>query len=144
MAVENICAKTHSQLNLTPRLKTLAPILPTAGQKGFVNETKGSFLYIEAQPSHFKIFFLTSGLFDLYSIVRDGEVTFCDTGENLVIIGLGRTRVLMTKGEGIQFGDGGASESFQPGPVPKELQQLYGLPIMEAPDRPTTKVADGV
>lgn len=124
-----VCAKKYSELDRSPRLAMLKPILPVEGKKGFVNETKGSFLYIDSTEAHFRIFFLTTGLFDLYAIERGGEIYFCDTGEALVIVGLGETKTLKSKGEGIEFGRGGPSESFQPGVVPEALKETYGKPL---------------
>ncbi len=124
---EPICAKKYSELDLTEQLKKLKELLPAHQTIGLVNETKGSYIYLASRDDSFHITFITTGIFDLYGIKREGEIVFCDRGGQLLAIGLDRTQDLFVSGQKMQFGDKSEKESFVWGPLPEKLARKHNL-----------------
>ncbi|MBX3021976.1 MAG: hypothetical protein KF799_09895 [Bdellovibrionales bacterium] len=122
------CATRLSELSKSERLTAVKALFKAGGPVGFVNETKGSYFILEERDGEFRITFFTSGLFDLYPIKRDGPLSFCDTGEELQVVGLGRRDDLRLTGTELQLGGGGPKRHFAPGPMPGLLIDLHKVP----------------
>lgn len=125
MAVAETCATTFSELDQTDRLKTFKTLVPSEGRRGFVNKTKGSFFYLEAQNDGIEITFFTTGFLDLYGIRKQGKLKFCDNGSMVQVHGIDRIEDLKVSEAYLQFGDGTDRQLFTPGLMPEHLQKMY-------------------
>lgn len=126
-ATANECAHNFEELDKTERLKTLKPLIPEVGRRGYVNKTQGSYIDITASTQNFVITFFTTGLFDLYGIRREGPLKFCDDGKKLLVIGLDREQTLYIDQTSLQFDERGPRQSFQEGPMPLALQKIHNI-----------------
>ena len=76
--------------------------------------------------------FLTTGIFDLYGIRREGVIQFCDRHGKIYTLGLGYDEELVVTDLLIQWGGGTPRQTFREGPVPAKLLEkhdLSGFPI---------------
>ncbi len=131
-ASEYFCAQKYSDLSRSPSFKDLQVMMPENGIKGFVNGTKGSYFFIRSNGSDLVMTFLTTGIFDLYGIRREGAIQFCEREGKLFILGLGYEEELVIKDSQILWGGGTLRQTFREGPVPEVLLQkhdLSGFPV---------------
>lgn len=126
-STDPICASQYSELEKTEALRTLRFMIPQTGHRGFVNGTQGSYFYIRTTESAFQFTFLTTGLFDLYGVRRDGEVRFCEIDGKVYIYGLGEEQEIYVDSYTIQFGERTPRLVFQIGPVPELLKRKHDL-----------------
>lgn len=134
----DICASTYQELEQTENLKAVKNLIPLVGKNGFVNQTKGSYFFLESFADKIEITFLTTGLFDLYGIKRQGALKFCDRNGVLRVEGINKNLTIKLTSQGLQFGDGGPREVFDRGPIPEALRKIHNLaaePIGVAVDR---------
>lgn len=117
---ESICAKSYDELDASPTLQKVKPLLNKSKSTGFVNKTKGSYFFIHSS-NPFKIVFYTTGFLDLYGIKRESSIQFCDENNVLTVIGMGRHQRLYIEGLFLLFGSQSDRESFTQGPMPLEL-----------------------
>lgn len=120
-----VCAARLSELGRTPRLEQVHHLFAKENQFGMVNETKGTYLLVEARKDDLVLILYTSGLFDLFPIRREGSVKFCDTGSALRFEGLGRTESIVIENLVLQVDGGGPRRTFRLGPMPEALQRLH-------------------
>lgn len=130
-AAEPICASSYAELEKTDPLKNLRSLIPDKGLRGFVNGTRGSYFFIRTNEQEIHLTFLTTGLFDLYGVRKDGVVRFCDFEGKIFIFGLGNEQEVFVEGNTIQFGDRTPRQVFQPGPVPERLKEKHNLSDFE-------------
>jgi hypothetical protein len=121
------CAQNSSELDKTPQLQQIKNLFGEKQSLGFVNETQGSYFFLERDEHQFMVRFYTSGLLDLYGIERISPVSFCDDGKTLLLIGLGRKEKVQILGSGLILGAGGPRKSFTVGKMPKLLKKLHHL-----------------
>jgi hypothetical protein len=121
------CAQNYSELEKTSHLQQIKNLFGDKTSIGFVNETQGSYFFLERDEQHFIVKFYTSGLLDLYGIQRVSPVSFCDQGDSLLLIGLGRKEKVQILGSGLILGVGGPRKSFTVGKMPKLLKKLHHL-----------------
>lgn len=124
---DEICATAYSELERSENLKSLKPLFSADKRIAMVNETKGSYVIIDAFDDHLSISFFTSGLFDLYPIRKDGPLKFCDDGVSLHMIGLGKEDKFVLKEGGFQMGKGGPRMNFARGEMPALLRKLHKI-----------------
>jgi len=125
MARAEVCASSFSELDKTPLLSSLKPLFSEDKRIAMVNETKGSYVIIDSLDDKLTISFFTSGIFDLYPVRKDGPLQFCDDGDSLKMIGLGRSEEFRVTGDRFQMGSGGAKKSFSYGEMPELLKRLH-------------------
>jgi hypothetical protein len=77
--------------------------------------------------SEIQMTFLTTGLFDLYGIRRDGPVQFCDLEGKILVMGLGYEEEISVFEATIQLGGGTPRQTFREGPVPDLLRRKHDL-----------------
>lgn len=130
-ASEQICASSYAELEKTSVLKNLRLMIPDKGLRGFVNGTRGSYFFIRTNEQEIHLTFLTTGLFDLYGIRKDGIVRFCEVDGKVFIFGLGNEQEVFVDASTIQFGDRTPRQVFQPGPVPERLKEKHNLSDFE-------------
>ncbi len=127
-AAADECASNLTELKKTPRLESILALFKDTHSVGLVNETKGSYVVIEAySDGQLKILFYTSGIWDLYGIKDEGLLLFCDGPEGLVMSGLGRKDALKISPGKMEIGKGGPRQTFHVGPAPELLRKLHGL-----------------
>jgi hypothetical protein len=126
-ALAEECAAHFSELAKTERLKSVRALFQDRLYVGMVNETKGSYLILQAQDDALTIGFYTSGPFDLFGVKREGALQVCDDGSALRIIAIGREEKIAIKGLNLVVGDGGPKMSFTIGEAPELLQRLHGI-----------------
>ena len=124
---EEICASRYSELDKSERLKTVKELFGPERQIRAVNESKGSYVIIEALTDDLTISFFTSALFEMYAIRKDGVLSFCDTGTGLKMEGLGRSEEFTLKAGKFQMGGGGAKKTFAIGEMPEKLMKLHHM-----------------
>ncbi len=124
---QEVCAKKYSELDLGAELAKLKVLLEPNKTIGLVNETKGSYIYLESKEDSFYITFLTTGFFDLYGIKREGDIVFCEKDSRLTAIGLDRTQDVFVSGQKLQFGDRSEKESFSWGSIPDFLAKKHDI-----------------
>src|SRR5258708_7616865 len=95
-SAEEVCAGSFAELGRTPRLQSIQKMFSSAGRLSMVNVTRGSYFIVESleEKENLTIRFYTSALFDLYGVKREGPVRFCDDGQSLKLIGIGRREEL--------------------------------------------------
>lgn len=130
-ATESICAANYSELEKTNGLKNLRAMIPDKGLRGFVNGTRGSYFFIRTNEQEIHLTFLTTGIFDLYGIRKDGLVRFCDIDGKVFIFGLGNEQEVFVDTNTIQFSNRSPRHVFQPGPVPDLLKEKHDLSDFE-------------
>jgi hypothetical protein len=126
-ALADECASRPDQLDRSPRLSNIKNLFAEKNVVGFVNETRGSYFFLDASGEKFLVKFYTSGIFDLYGIHQDHVVSFCDDGQELSMDGLGRKEKVKVFGNHITLGAGGPRKSFAPGEMPELLKKLHGF-----------------
>jgi hypothetical protein len=124
-----VCASSFSELAASPRLEGLKPLFNADRRIAMVNETKGSYVIIDAFDDKFTISFFTSGLFDLYPIRKDGPLKFCDDGARLRMVALDRADVFTLVNGGFHMGAGGPKQNFARGEMPALLKKLHKIDI---------------
>lgn len=122
-----VCAINYTDLEKTESLKSLQQILPESGVRGFVNGTRGSYFFIRATKEQLQMTFLTTGIFDLYGIRREGPVQFCDSNGKIFVMGLGYEEEVTVQPPMIQLGGSTPRQTFREGPVPELLRQKHDL-----------------
>ncbi|MBY0383975.1 hypothetical protein K2X05_02360 [bacterium] len=130
-ATEPICASSYAELEKTNALKNLRSMIPDKGVRGFVNGTRGSYFFIRTNEQEIHLTFLTTGIFDLYGIRKDGHVRFCDIDGKVFIFGLGNEQEVFVDAQSIQFSDRSPRHFFQPGPLPDLLKEKHDLSDFE-------------
>lgn len=130
------CASTLADLKKTPNLELVLTLFKDSPRVGMVNGTNGSYVIIDAVDGDLKIYFYTSGLWDLFGIKDDGPLTFCDGPEGLRMSGLGRSEYIKLVYGAIQLGEGGPRRTFRVGAMPEILQKLHGLNGREIASKP--------
>ena len=126
---DEICAESYSELDRSENLKAMKPLFSADKRIAVVNETKGSYVIIDAIDDKLTISFFTTGLFDLYPIRKDGGLKFCDDGEKLRMVGLDREDVVTLKDGGFQMGKGGPKMNFSRGEMPELLKKKHKIDI---------------
>jgi hypothetical protein len=125
----SVCAFKYSDLQKTEALKRLQQLIPETGIRGFVNGTQGSYFFIRSGKEELHMTFLTTGLFDLYGIKREGPVQFCDNNGRILVMGMGYEEEVVVNQLTIQLGGGTPRQTFREGPVPELLKQKHDLTI---------------
>lgn len=119
-----ICANSYRDFHLTSRLRPLTLYFEENSSTGYVNDSEGSYFEIDTRDETLTITFLTSGIWDLTLIRKNGPIEFCDDGSGLVAKGIDRVdRIWLSPGS-ITFGRGGPKLTFRKGRKPHLLQKL--------------------
>jgi hypothetical protein len=126
-AIAEECASTLAELKKSPQFEAVIGFLQKQDRIGLVNETKGSYVVIDAKEDALQIHFYTSGIWDLYGIKDEGPLKFCADENGLRILGLGRSESIRFSEGKMEMGKGGALRTFHPGDMPELLQKLHGL-----------------
>lgn len=126
-ALAGECASSLAELKKSPNFASVVSFLQDQDRLGLVNDTKGSYVVIDAKETELKIHFYTSGIWDLYAIKDEGPLQFCSDENGLTIQGLGRTDSIRFSEGKMEMGKGGAIRTFHPGDMPELLQKLHGL-----------------
>jgi hypothetical protein len=121
------CATRYSELGKTPRLQSMQLVLLLNSEVGYVNETRGSYFVIDTRED-MQVTFLTTALFDLYSIHRKGPLKICDDGQSLFVEGIGRRERLVLDGTKLLIGGDGPRQRYSAGPMPDHLRKLASTP----------------
>lgn len=126
-AASPVCAARYSEFDKTEALKQLQEIVPSSGFKGFVNGTQGSYFFLRSTDNEIQMTFLTTGLFDLYGIRRDGVIQFCDMQGKVFVVGMGYEEEISILNSVVQLGGGTPRQTFREGSVPELLRQKHDL-----------------
>lgn len=121
------CTSLYSGLSKTARLRAVREFFPDNGEVGLVNETKGSFVTMGSREDKLFMIFYTTGLFDLYPVKREGPLEFCDDGEKLHMISLGRDEELRVSPRKMDVGAGGPKLNFIVGEMPEFLRRKHNM-----------------
>lgn len=134
-AGQQVCVDGPADLATQSELSVLKDYFPASTKVGYINETAGSYFEVEAAPGTiegeretYSLTFYTSGLLDLFGVVRSGPAKFCVIESRMTVQSMGQMQSIRVVEGKIVLGEGGPRKTFSRGEMPPKLVRLHRPP----------------
>jgi hypothetical protein len=142
-----ICLSSLAQIDSNPEsakmFSSFVSLFDSRGRIGILNETKGTFVQIEARSGEMIATLYSSTFFDLYAVRKESKILVCAEQQKdgkegrMSIEAFGRKENLKIEGAHILVGSGGPKYTFDVGVITPQLAKVHQLNTVGKNGEPT-------